>query len=430
MKPRIDYPGRKFSEHPKSAHWSYEDNGKIRPENLTWGSARKVWFICDNAECGHKFQQMPAAVQRGVWCPYCKSYALCSDESCKVCLEKSFASCESAKWWSPKNELSPRMVRKGTSKKFYFICDECGHESYSALKGMNTVKRCNFCYGKKLCTDEKCDMCKEASFASHPYAVYWSPKNKQTPREVFKMVRRKYYFDCSCGHEAYMKLGSLVNRNDCNYCCKGSQILCEKECEFCKNRSFASHELSKFWSDTNEKTARQTFKCSSIKVWFNCDQNSDHNFKMRPFDVVSGRWCPFCTRKGERKLYDALSKSYDLTREKSFPWLLSKKGYRFRFDFRIVNRKILIELDGDHHFKQMMNWPPLVEHQETDMYKMGKANEKGYSVIRITWEIVYRNRNNWLEQLIESIEHASSLKEGKWQNYFISSGNEYSFFFM
>jgi hypothetical protein len=53
-----------------------------------------------------------------------------------------------------------------------------------------------------LCENEDCQTCFEKSFASHEKSKYWSDKNGIVkPRQVFKSVNTKYWFDCDCGHE-------------------------------------------------------------------------------------------------------------------------------------------------------------------------------------------------------------------------------------
>ena len=74
--------------------------------------------------------------------------------------------------------------------------------------------------------------------------------------------------------------------------CKPRQrFLCKNDCDVCFERSFASHEKSKFWNvELNSKivltkfkkkidcsSPRQVFKNSNDKFWFNCDE-CNHSF--------------------------------------------------------------------------------------------------------------------------------------------------------
>jgi len=251
---------RTFDEHERSAYWVWWKNGDVQPTDVAYGCNEKFWFWCDNKECKHHFQASPKSIVAGSWCPFCRSHKLCSDENCKPCLNKSFASCELAIYWSDKNKITPRMVPKGSGRRFYFNC-ECGHELYSILKNVAQGKFCAYCFGTKICLEEGCDMCFEASFASHPFAEHWSKKNEKKPREVFRGIQEKFYFDCPCGHEILMSLESLHKGYNCYYCCERSRTLCGvKECKFCFDRSLAATEFASHWSKKNELQPWQVFQ--------------------------------------------------------------------------------------------------------------------------------------------------------------------------
>ncbi len=52
-------------------------------------------------------------------CQNCRDgYKLCSDEDCKLCFERSFASNPISEYWSESNEVSPRSVCKSSNAKY------------------------------------------------------------------------------------------------------------------------------------------------------------------------------------------------------------------------------------------------------------------------------------------------------------------------
>ena len=57
---------------------------------------------------------------------------------------------------------------------------------------------------------------------------------------------------------------------------------------------------------------------------------------------------------------------------------------------------------------------------------MSKANENGYSMIRILQEDVYNNKYNWINELKETIEKIKT--ENKIQNIFMCKKNEYNLY--
>ena len=56
---------------------------------------------------------------------YLANGKLCQKENCEECYNASFASEESSKYWSPKNNIRPRDITKGSHQKNYlFVCDK------------------------------------------------------------------------------------------------------------------------------------------------------------------------------------------------------------------------------------------------------------------------------------------------------------------
>src|SRR4051812_10543670 len=108
------------------------------------------------------------------------------EKECQICYEKSFASYEKSKYWSDKNEFKPWQFKKQSQKKFWFKCDKSNHEFESTISHISTGSWCPYpCCCKsngKLCIDESCNICFNASFASHEKAECWSDKNKISPR--------------------------------------------------------------------------------------------------------------------------------------------------------------------------------------------------------------------------------------------------------
>jgi very-short-patch-repair endonuclease len=248
--------------------------------------------------------------------------------------------------------------------------------------------------------------CYNKSFASHPQSAFWSNKNEAKPRQIFKQTSQKYIFDCiECNHEFFIRVDEICNNGKwCSYC-TNKKLCMNKDCDICFNKSFASNYLSRFWSEKNEMNSRAVFKGSDKKFIFNCDK-CKHEFTSSLNSITSSKtWCPYCKHKTELKLYNWLNKSnYDVIREGTFDWGKNSKTNRFyKYDFVIKHMKIIIELDGEQHFKQVSNWGNVQDTQERDKLKMDIANQNGYSVIRLLQKDVFFDKDNWMNKLIDSI---------------------------
>jgi very-short-patch-repair endonuclease len=335
----------------------------------------------------------------------------------------TFDSHPKSKFWSNRNIQKPNEVALNSHKKFWFDCGECGHEFDTSLLNINQSNNwCSYCYNRKLCGN--CDKCNEKSFASHPKSICWSNKNEIKPNEVLKGSDKKYYFNCDkCNHELLISLKQISRQNRwCSYC--SHQKLCEnKECSMCWDNSFASVERSKH---LNDKTInpRILFKSTNKKFNFDCDV-CNKVFPCQLSDITRGVWCSFCVNKTEKILFDKLVENYsELKRQYKVDWCKNIK--HLPFDFVIVDRKIIIELDGKQHFEQIGNWQSPEKNREIDIYKMKCANENSFSVIRILQKDVYKNKYNWLSELMNNIEKITN--ENRVQNIYMCKNNEYKDF--
>ncbi len=393
----------------------------------------KYYFNC--VECGHTIHSAISEITtKNHWCYYCSHNLLCNNNDCKLCFEASFASHKKSNMWSEKNgEITPRQVFKSSSKKYWLQCNDCFHDFQSTLSHVinndsKIDKYCPICNGNMFCDNLECKKCFEKSFASHDKAKYFNIElnNGLNPRKLSKSSNEKYWFNCVCGHKFNAGLHSIVSGSWCPYCAVPCSKLCDNEkCIDCLNKSFKNNPKSKFLEDKTIDT-RKIYKGSQNKHNFICEKG--HKFAMKISAITNGCFCPKCVNKTEKKIYEELIKIYNNLIFQFKPnWCRSEQTKCYLpFDFAIEEYKIIIELDGEQHFKQVRNWYSPIILQERDKYKMQKANENKYSVIRITQEYVAKKNSKWLEELRENIEKV--INESKVQNIFICKKEEYKVF--
>ena len=63
-----------------------------------------------------------------------------------------------------------------------------------------------------------------------------------------------------------------------------------------------------------------------------------------------------------------------------------------------------------------------------DLYKMKCANDNGFSIIRILQKDVYKNKYDWLNELINNIDKITN--DNITQNIYMCKNNEYDEFDM
>lgn len=163
------------------------------------------------------------------------------------------------------------------------------------------------------------------------------------------------------------------------------------------------------------------------KVIIICVVHGD--FEQRTDDHLRGSGCPFCVNKTEFILYEYLQQLFNNTITKQFKKVWCKNMITNKylpFDFCIDEYKIIIELDGAQHFRQVLNWSSPDTQFENDKYKQKCANDNGYCQIRLLQEDVFDNKYDWKTELINNIEKIKT--DNIIQNIYMCKNNEYAKF--
>lgn len=147
-----------------------------------------------------------------------------------------------------------------------------------------------------------------------------------------------------------------------------------------------------------------------------------HTFKQIPFVHLLGHGCPSCINKTEFKFYNKIKELYpEIKRQYKVEWCKNK--LYLPFDFAIEEYKIIIEIDGEQHFKQISNWTPPEVQIEKDKYKMKCANDNGFSVIRLPQIDISKDKYDWWDEIQCGISKIAN--ENTIRNIFICKNNEY-----
>lgn len=181
-------------------------------------------------------------------------------------------------------------------KKIIFDCNICNHKFETVLSYVSQDSWCSYCTNQKLCDDNNCKLCFDKSFASHEKAKYWSDKNNNKPRNIFKKSDKNITFNCyDCNHEFEMKPSNIIHNNSwCSYC--SNKKLCNNDnCKLCFNKSLASLEKSIYFSKKNKINDRQIFIHSDKKYIFNCN-NCNNELILSSNQISKNKWCDNCPK--------------------------------------------------------------------------------------------------------------------------------------
>ena len=128
--------------HPELvSEWS-EKNLPLTPDDITFGSNKKVWW---KGACGHEWQTSVKARSNGEKCPICSGARVIAGINDLATLEPLLV-----KQWSKKNKIKPTEVSIGSHKKVIWRCKK-GHEWEAVIKSRTINKTgCPYCSHNKV----------------------------------------------------------------------------------------------------------------------------------------------------------------------------------------------------------------------------------------------------------------------------------------
>ena len=255
--------------------------------------------------------------------------------------------------------------------------------------------------------------------------------NKNTQEFIFEAQKKhggKYDYSKVEYKDSYKKVIIICIKCDKEFLQVPTGHLGGHGCPFCCVRNTKSNteefiEKSIVKHGNLYDYSKVEYENTHKKVIIICKKHGE--FQQSPSKHFAGQGCFNCINKTEGKIYVKLKNKYkSLTQQFTAEWTKCEyKSYKKLFDFCIPELKIIIELDGLQHFKQIMNWCSPEIQFENDKYKEKRANDNGYSIIRLLQEDVFNDTYDWFAELCNSIEQIKM--ENKIQNIYLSTGNEY-----
>ena len=199
-----------FQVNPKLANeWDYQKNGHLLPNMITFGSDKKIWWICP---LGHSYLSSVSSRVRGRGCPICSG---------KTVLEgyNDFASrCPDllSEWDYTKNSITPDSIAYGSDKKVWWKCDK-GHSYTASINNKRARAKCPFCLGKKVLAGFN-DIA-----TTHPLLLAeWNyQKDELIPTSISAGSHKKVWWKCQkCGNEWNAPAYNRTHGHGCPKCAK------------------------------------------------------------------------------------------------------------------------------------------------------------------------------------------------------------------
>ena len=120
-----------------ASEWHPEMNGNLKPQDVVYGSNKKVWWKCKK---GHQWQAAVATRLKGHGCPYCSGRIATQENNLEL-----KAPWLVSEWHPTKNgDLLPSMISPYSSKKVWWKCKR-GHEWQASVSNRFQGRNCAQC---------------------------------------------------------------------------------------------------------------------------------------------------------------------------------------------------------------------------------------------------------------------------------------------
>ena len=305
--------------------WHPDKNGTLSPENLVYGSTKKVWWKCDKGD-DHEWQtainQRTNPKTGGSGCPFCANLKVSTTNS----LNQTHPEV-AAEWHSTKNgQLTPDQVVYGAEKKVWWKCDKGDDHEWQAVVSARTKKDGTGC---PYCANQKVSVTNKLSTNYPALTKEWHPDKNGTlsPENLVYGSTKKVWWKCDKGddHEWQTAINQRTNPKT-----GGSG------CPFCANLKVSTTnslnqthpEVAAEWHSTKngQLTPDSITRGSNKKVWWKCNRVETHQWQAKTNDRTNpktrGSGCPFCSGNKISEL-NSLASNYP---EVATQWHPTKNG--------------------------------------------------------------------------------------------------------
>ena len=324
-------------------------------------------------KCNNVYWVKPNDFQQGYRCPHCYGRQKRTNKEFR---DEVFSLVG--------NEYSVLSEYINNSTKIKLKHNICGNIYETTPQIFLTGCRCPHCYGgiRKTTSDFKN---KVLELVGNEYSVLSEYINSKTK---IKMKHNK------CGNEYKVKPETFIQGRRCPYC-YGTP---KKTTEVFKKEIFdlVGNEYSLLTEYINCKTKikMKHNKCGNI-------------YEVKPNIFLNGRRCPYCkSSKGEDKIRKYLETNNIYFQEQySFPDCKYKRPLKFDFYLEDDSGKIiLIEYDGEQHFKECYYVENLTVQQNRDKIKDDYCNNHdNIDLYRISYK-EFNNIETILNDIIDKYE--------------------------
>ena len=271
------------------AQWDIERNLPLTPDDVTFGSHKRVWWTCPS---GHSWQAMVYTRSEGASCPYCTGRKVTPKQGGLV---KQFPAL-AAEWDDEKNApLTPQDVTTGSHKLIWWRCPK-GHSWRAAVYSRTTLGTgCPICTGRQALAGEN------GLATLYPdIAAQWDEEKNGAlhPSNVTAGSNRRVWWRCERGHSYRAMIAQRVQRGDgCPYCAN------RKVLPGFNDLATVQPLVAKQWHESlnGALTPEMVTAGSHKKAWWRCSYGHVWKATIYSRAGVQQCGCPVCAGKTRRK---------------------------------------------------------------------------------------------------------------------------------
>jgi len=256
--------------------WDYEKN-KLTPSQVTWGSSKPAWWICDK---GHSWEAPIASRNRGSGCPYCSGRLLLIGFNDLQTRRPDLIK----EWDYEKNELPPSQYMAGANKVVWWKCVR-DHSWEARINDRNRGNGCIYCSGNKVLPGFN-----DLKTLNPILANEWDYENNSlTPSQVTLASNKYVWWKCFKGHLWKATVASRsINGNGCSVCAGRTVLVGFNDLE-----TFDAELASEWDYRKNTLSPSQVTAGYTKPVWWKCAKG--HSWYTSVANRVSkGTKCPYC----------------------------------------------------------------------------------------------------------------------------------------
>jgi hypothetical protein len=340
------------------AEWYYEENEKsgIYPENLSFGSRKKVFWKC---ETGNKCHIWEASINSRkskkniTGCPFC---SVPVKKICPCGCNSVWASNpELREQWDEKKNGSMKLYTSGSDKKVFWKCEKSKCHIWEARINNRTnkenPKRCPFCVNQQICP---CG-CNSLWASSPNLREEWDEEKNGSMKSYFPNSGKKVFWRCKTKNKCHVwqtVINYRTNKKEpsgCPFCV--NQQICPCGC----NSLWASSpNLREEWDEEKNGSMKLYSPNSRKKVFWKCKtKNKFHVWEARIYSRTgkTQKGCPFCKKSKLETLVITTCSELKIQYDVQKRYKDCKDVRCLPYDFFLPKYKICVELQGEQHFQ-------------------------------------------------------------------------------